>query len=99
VILSSYHSIHSFVSNKPQGSKLKPDAPEFIPSRTNATPTSLAKANAKETMKEAAKGQKKHEKEDKKAAILAKKADKIEKKIEKLGSGQPSTHDSTQCLP
>lgn len=75
--------------NISQGSKLKPEAPEFIPGRANAMSTdSLSKTNSKSAAKEAAKAQKKQEKEDKKAGALAKKAEKTEKQIAKLGSGK-----------
>lgn len=62
-----------------QGSRLKPDAPEFVPG-------SASKIAFKALAKEAAKMQKKQEKEVKKAAVLAKKADRIEKKA-KVDSG------------
>jgi hypothetical protein len=56
-----------------KGSKLKPDAPEFVPnqSKTNST-DSPTKSNGKD----AAKVQKKKEREERKAASLAKKAGK-----------------------
>lgn len=76
------------MSNLVQSSKLKPDAPEFVPSFANGTGTdSPSKLNPKEAAKEAAKAQKKQEKDEKKSASLAKKAEKIEKKVSKLGTG------------
>lgn len=58
--------------NSFKGSRLKPDAPEFVPSQMNSTPTDLPKLN----LNEAAKAQKKRERDERKAASLAKKAGK-----------------------
>jgi hypothetical protein len=59
-------------SNTLKGSKLKPDAPEFVPNQLNAVATEPTKPNTKE----AAKAQKKKEKEERKAASIAKRAGK-----------------------
>jgi hypothetical protein len=56
-----------------KGSKLKPDAPEFVPNQSKDNSTgSPTKSNGKD----AAKVQKKKEREERKAASLAKKAGK-----------------------
>jgi hypothetical protein len=58
--------------NSYKGSRLKPDAPEFVPTQMNSTPIGHPKLN----LKEAAKAQKKKERDERKAASLAKKAGK-----------------------
>lgn len=60
-----------------KGSKLKPEAPEFVPTQLKSISTDPAKPNPKE----AAKAQKKREREERKAASLAKKAGKKASKI------------------
>jgi hypothetical protein len=60
------------MTNTFKGSRLKPDAPEFVPSQMISTPTDHPKLN----LKEAAKAQKKRERDERKAASLAKKAGK-----------------------
>ena len=59
-------------SNISKGSKLKPDAPEFVPTQTQTLSIDPSKSNPKD----AAKIQKKRDREDRKAASLAKKAGK-----------------------
>lgn len=71
----SVSCVSSYIMNMPnslKGSRLKPDAPEFVPSQINSTPTDHPKLN----LKEAAKAQKKKERDERKAASLAKKAGK-----------------------
>jgi hypothetical protein len=64
-----------------KGSKLKPDAPEFVPTQTKASSTDPAKSNPKEV----AKAQKKKDREERKAASLAKKAGKkVAKNLDNL---------------
>ena len=58
--------------NSYKASRLKPDAPEFVPTQMSSTPTDHPKLN----LKEAAKAQKKKERDERKAASLAKKAGK-----------------------
>jgi hypothetical protein len=55
-----------------KGSKLKPDAPEFVPTQMKTSASDPAKLN----LKEAAKAQKKRDREERKVASLAKKAGK-----------------------
>jgi hypothetical protein len=55
-----------------KGSKLKPDAPEFVPTQMKATPIDPPKLNPRE----AAKTQKKRDRDERKVASLAKKAGK-----------------------
>jgi hypothetical protein len=71
----SVYCVSSYKMNMPnsvKGSRLKPDAPEFVPTQLISTPTDHPKLNPKET----AKAQKKKERDERKAASLAKKADK-----------------------
>ncbi len=58
--------------NSFKGSKLKPDAPEFVPTQMKTTPTDPAKLNPREVVK----AQKKRDRDERKAASLAKKAGK-----------------------
>jgi hypothetical protein len=55
-----------------KGSKLKPDAPEFVPTQMKSTLADPPKLNPKE----AAKAQKKRDRDERKATSLAKKAGK-----------------------
>jgi hypothetical protein len=59
-------------SNIFKGSRLKPDAPEFIPNQLKPTTADPLKLNSKD----AAKAQKKKDRDDRKAASLAKRAGK-----------------------
>ena len=61
------------MSNDTQGSRLKPDAPEFVPLKSKVD---LEQSPSKLTPREAAKAQKKLEKEEKKAASLSKRLGK-----------------------
>ncbi|CAG8981855.1 hypothetical protein HYALB_00009530 [Hymenoscyphus albidus] len=63
------------VGHQREGSKLKPDAPEFVPLRSKAESEALSPLKPT-TSKEAIKAQKKVEKEEKKAASLSKKTAK-----------------------
>ncbi|KAK0104792.1 hypothetical protein ONS95_005061 [Cadophora gregata] len=63
------------IGHKREGSKLKPDAPEFVPGQSvslSLPTTPISKAEAKEAVK----AQKKQEKEERKIASLTKKAEK-----------------------
>ncbi|KAL5314080.1 hypothetical protein ACEPPN_018504 [Leptodophora sp. 'Broadleaf-Isolate-01'] len=86
--------------HKREGSKLKPDAPEFIPTKPKPQSQPQAQAPApisKDETKEAAKAQKKLKKEEKKIASLTKKAGKRAAKSERLGGdGNASTADEFQ---
>jgi len=84
-------SLFSNVPDHFKGSRLKPDAPEFVPTQffatstdslTKQTPTELnvastsADSPSKQSTREAAKAQRQKEKDERKAASLAKKAGK-----------------------
>lgn len=67
------------IPNKKKGSRLKPDAPIFVPcSPSTSIPTteSFSKTQSKEAAKESSKARKHQEREERKAASLAKKAGK-----------------------
>ena len=72
LFLCWFHYIAA-ASNTSKGSKLKPDAPEFVPNQPKTTSTD---SPTKSSGKEAAKVQKKKEREERKTASLAKKAGK-----------------------
>jgi hypothetical protein len=67
-----------------KGSKLKPDAPEFVPLQFKTNPADLTtqadskdpESSSKTNSKDVAKAQKKQEKEERKAASIAKKLGK-----------------------
>ncbi|XMA10963.1 hypothetical protein WAI453_003754 [Rhynchosporium graminicola] len=87
------------VGHKREGSKLKPDAPEFIPSQLPPRPQPQLPAPLSKTQaKEAAKAQKKLEKEEKKTASLTKKAGKRATRFTGRlgGDGIASTGDDPQ---
>ena len=89
VIFESYYvdSIVLCFSNNLKCSKLKPDAPEFVPEGSKGKATDpLSKTGSKEletkvSSREIAKAQKLKEKEERKAASLAKKAGKKAAKL------------------
>jgi len=82
--------------HKREGSKLKPDAPEFVPTQSKPQSQPSAPLSKAET-KEAAKAQKKQEKEERKIASLTKKAGKkAAKAIDRHGmDGNASTADES----
>jgi hypothetical protein len=70
-------------SNTWKGSRLKPDAPEFVPNQ----PKTVLAEPSKPYTKEAAKTQKKKDREERKAASIAKKAGKKAAKHLELPDG------------
>jgi hypothetical protein len=78
--------------NDIKASKLKPDAPEFVPFRIKAPADLAIQADSKDPESPSAKAQKKQEKEERKAASLAK---KVGKKVGKQVDGPEGTFE---CL-
>jgi hypothetical protein len=85
--------------NDIKASKLKPDAPEFVPFRIKTPADLTPQADSKDpespskiNPKDAAKAQKKQEKDERKAASLAK---KVGKKVGKQVDGPEGTFE---CL-
>jgi hypothetical protein len=85
--------------NDIKASKLKPDAPEFVPFRIKAPADLTPQADSKDpespskiSLKDAAKAQKKQEKDERKATSLAK---KVGKKVSKQVDGPEGTFE---CL-
>jgi hypothetical protein len=85
--------------NDKKASKLKPDAPEFVPFRIKAPADLTPQADSKDpespskiSLKDAAKAQKKQEKDERKATSLAK---KVGKKVSKQVDGPEGTFE---CL-
>ncbi len=88
----SFHMMD--MPNSYKGSRLKPDAPEFVPTQMNSTPTGHPKLN----LKEAAKAQKKKERDERKAASLAKKAGKkVSKHLENPNGTCLSSRSIVPC--
>ena len=86
--IRSFFIYISVWSNSLKGSKLKPDAPEFVPTQSKPQAQPSAPLSKAET-KEAAKAQKKQEKEERKIASLTKKAGKkAAKAIDRHGMGR-----------
>jgi hypothetical protein len=95
--LRSVLLLHS--PNDIKASKLKPDAPEFVPFRIKAPADLTPPADSKDqespskiNSKDAAKAQKKQEKDERKAASLVK---KVSKKVGKQVDGPEGTFE---CL-
>jgi len=91
------HLLHS--PNNIKASKLKPDAPEFVPFRIKAPADLTPQADSKDqespskiNSKDAAKAQKKQEKDERKAASLAKKVGK------RVGKQVDGSEGMFECL-